>query len=407
MPVAEPMSSKKSYYDILGVKKDADEDAIKKAYKKQALKWHPDRNRDNHDLATKKFKEVAEAYEVLSDPNKKQIYDTYGEAGLKGVPPEGAPNGGGASFQGGGFPPGAFPFPGFGGASMGGGAGGPNVFTFTSGPGGFGGGGGRGGGFTPSSAEEIFARFFGGRNPFAGGAGGGAGDFMDVDESDEDFGGFGHGMPGGMPGGFAKGAGRGRPTPGHGGGPSPAQTVKRPLPVTLEDLYKGCTKKLKVTRKMLDGASGRAVTTEKVLEVQIKPGWKAGTKIKFAGEGDELPTGGAQDIEFVIEEKPHGRFTRNGDNLRVEVEVDLVEALTGFVKKVTMLDGRVIDVKGGSGTSVVKPGDETIVIGEGMPISKTPGKKGDLVVAYKVKFPNSLTEAQKVGVKRVLGGASL
>ena len=74
----------KDYYQILGVGKGASDDEIKKAYRKEALKWHPDRNQDKKELAEKKFKEVAEAYEVLSDKQKRQIYDQFGEEGLKG-----------------------------------------------------------------------------------------------------------------------------------------------------------------------------------------------------------------------------------------------------------------------------------------------------------------------------------
>ena len=101
----------KDYYDILGKnstskpkltrfsigisKQSATQDSIKKAYRKQALKWHPDRNPDNKELADKKFKEVSEAFEVLSDENKKTIYDTYGEEGLKGQPSGGGPQQGG------------------------------------------------------------------------------------------------------------------------------------------------------------------------------------------------------------------------------------------------------------------------------------------------------------------------
>lgn len=88
----------KNYYEVLGVQKDADEDALKKAYRKMALKWHPDRNPDNKDEADKQFKIVSEAYEVLSDKNKRAIYDQYGEEGLKaGAMPGG---GGGADFSG-------------------------------------------------------------------------------------------------------------------------------------------------------------------------------------------------------------------------------------------------------------------------------------------------------------------
>ena len=72
------------YYDILGVSRNADEAAIKKAYRKLALKWHPDKNPDNKDEAEAKFKEVSEAYDVLSDKDKRSVYDRYGKDGLKG-----------------------------------------------------------------------------------------------------------------------------------------------------------------------------------------------------------------------------------------------------------------------------------------------------------------------------------
>eukprot|EP00051_Salpingoeca_urceolata_P002264 m.48570 g.48570 ORF g.48570 m.48570 type:complete len:406 (+) comp12012_c0_seq1:461-1678(+) len=118
----------KDYYDVLGVSRDADEAAIRKAYRKLAMKWHPDRNPDNQEAAEDKFKEVSEAYEVLSDPDKRKTYDQFGEDGIKG--------------------------------------------------GGMGGGGGGGPGF--HDPRDIFAQFFGGADPFAslfsdmgGGMGGG------------------------------------------------------------------------------------------------------------------------------------------------------------------------------------------------------------------------------------------
>jgi DnaJ-class molecular chaperone len=104
-------------------------------------------------------------------------------------------------------------------------------------------------------------------------------------------------------------------------------------------LYTGCEKKLKVTRKLRD-ASGRSVNADKVLTLSIKPGYKAGTKIKFAGEGDELPNGRAQDIEFVLEEKSHDSFTRDGNDLKTKLKISLKEALCGFAMSITMLDGK-------------------------------------------------------------------
>eukprot|EP00121_Abeoforma_whisleri_P006117 Awhi_evm1s5555 len=73
----------KNYYDILGIKKDAVEKEIKQAYRKKALQFHPDKNQDNKEEAEKKFKDINEAFEVLKDPEKRKIYDTYGVEGLK------------------------------------------------------------------------------------------------------------------------------------------------------------------------------------------------------------------------------------------------------------------------------------------------------------------------------------
>lgn len=84
-----------SYYDVLGVAKSATTEEIKKAYKRAAIKWHPDKNLDNKEEAEKKFKEISEAYQVLSDPDKRNIYDVYGKEGLS----QGGGSAGGASFN--------------------------------------------------------------------------------------------------------------------------------------------------------------------------------------------------------------------------------------------------------------------------------------------------------------------
>lgn len=207
---------------------------------------------------------------------------------------------------------------------------------------------------------------------------------------------------GGMPGGFAFGGGmprtsaRARRAPQE---PQKPPAIRRPLPISLEDLYKGTTKRLKVTRKVRDGASGRTMTTDKILTINVKPGWKAGTKIRFPNEGDELENGQTQDIEFVVEEKPHPVFKREGDNLRMTIELSLVEALTGFSKQIKTLDGRTLGVN--NSNSIVQPGQESRVSNEGMPNSKT-GRKGDLIIKYVVKFPTYLTSTQKENIKKVL-----
>lgn len=347
------------YYKILGVEKGASEDQIKKAYRKLALKWHPDRNLDNKELADRKFKELSEAYEVLSDSNKRAIYDQYGEEGLKA----------GAGAAG----PGASPF----------GAGGPfaggRTFHFSTG-----GGGGAGfRPFRPSSADDIFRQFFGANfDPHS---------FSSMNDDDDD-------MLGGGGGGSAfhqAFAGR--------RGSAPLEPLRRSLPCQLEELYTGCTKKLKVTRRLYDQASGKPLSVEKILTVQVKPGWKSGTRIKFAAEGDEMADGRVQDIEFVIEERPHPVYRRDGDHLRTAIHLNLVEALTGFSRTLKPLDGgKEFTV---ANRIITKPGQEIRFPGRGMPNQKDPSVKGDLIIEVIVDFPSGpLTESQKESIKRDLGG---
>ncbi|WJX44585.1 DnaJ sub B member 6 [Trifolium repens] len=100
------------YYKILQVDKNANDEELKKAYRKLAMKWHPDKNPTNKKEAEAKFKQISEAYDVLSDPEKRGIYDQYGEEGLKGQvpPPDAAGGGGGTSFYSTGDTPGSFRF---------------------------------------------------------------------------------------------------------------------------------------------------------------------------------------------------------------------------------------------------------------------------------------------------------
>ena len=181
--------------------------------------------------------------------------------------------------------------------------------------------------------------------------------------------------------------------------PEPETTVvEKPLPVSLEDLYNGCTKKLKVQRKTFDRQTGKQSVEDKILSVPIKKGLKAGSKIKYPDMGDQVE-GGVQDLHFIVKEKPHPLFTRDGDDLRHTVEIDLKEALTGWKRTVTTIDGKQLTVSSGGPT---QPTFEERYPGQGMPSSKKPTQRGDFIVSVKIKYPTSLTTDQKNKLKEIL-----
>lgn len=243
----------------------------------------------------------------------------------------------------------------------------------------------------------------GGFGPGLGGMHGGS--MFDDDKmgGGSPFSAFG-GMPGQMPGGMGGGGGSSRrfqtqPPQSAAKSNTPSENV-RPLKLSLEDLYSGTTKRMKVSRRNLGGT-----TEEKVLEIEVQPGWKEGTKVRFPRAGNEAADGSSPDLVFVVEDKPHERFARKGDDLIAKIEIPLVDALTnetGAKKQLEHLDGRKLQVSVPPG--VVKPGQETRVAGEGMPIRrKGASGKGDLVVRWDVAFPARLTAGQREGVRKVLG----
>lgn len=367
------MVAETKLYDALGIQPNASQDEIKRAYRKGALKYHPDKNKDKPE-AGEKFKEVSQAYEVLSDPEKRKVYDQYGLEYLLRGGPSGPPPGaeGGMPDGFGGMPGG---FGGFGGMP---GSGGARTFHFSTGPGG-------GGGFKFNDPNNIFAEFA----KSSGGGGGGFGD-------DDDIFSLLSGMGGGGFGGSSRRSGGPQMRPQRPKTPE-ITTVERALPVTLEELSSGAHKKMKIKRKTYDEATGKRNVEDKILEMDIKPGLKAGSKIKFKGVGDQ-EEGGQQDLHFVVTEKPHATLRRDGDDLRTTVELTLKEALTGWSKTVTTIDGRQLPVSGGGPT---QPGHEERFPNLGMP-TKKPGVRGDFIVEVKVKFPSSLTQDQKSRLKEIL-----
>merc|ERR1719198_1360572 len=133
--------------------------------------------------------------------------------------------------------------------------------------------------------------------------------------------------------------------------------------------------------------------------IQVTPGWKKGTKITFPSEGDEGTNIVPADLVFQLTEKPHPKLCREGNHLVYTARISLADALTDCALEVPTLDGRVLSIPC---PEVVAPGYEKLIEGEGMPLSKRPGTRGDLIIRFHIVFPEYLPQNVKDNLKPLL-----
>ena len=302
----------KDYYKILGVPNNATTEDVKKAYRKLARKYHPDVNKNTG--AEKSFKEINEANEVLSDPEKRKRYDTIGpewEQYARGA--GGRPSGSGG-FQ----------------------------YVYTGQP-----------GESPFGDASGFSDFF--RTLFGQAANGGFGSADDL---------------------FTGTRTRGRARPRQG------EDVEGEVEITLPEAYRGTENVIQISRE--NGGPPRRLT------VKIPPGVRDGQRIRLAGQGSPGENGGPPgDAYLRVRVKPHPFFTRDGDDLRVDLPVALHEAMLGGEVTVPTLKGRVslrIPPETQNGRTIR-------LAGQGMP--RQGGGHGDLYATAKIVMPTKLNEKER------------
>jgi DnaJ-class molecular chaperone len=357
----------KDYYKILNIEKNASEDEIKKSYKKLAVKWHPDKNPNNIVEAEAKFKEISEAYQVLSDPQKKEIYDNYGEEGLKNE-------------------------------------------------------GGMGGGQGFNSPEDIFKMFFGGggASPFSNHFEGNG--FFDSQRSSikksepkvinipvslkdlftgskkkitlkikkictncSGFGGLDMKTCNGCNGKGIKIINRMI-------GPGMMQRIQ----TSCQD----CNGSRKIPSTKCNICSGNGVNLyDKEFVLIIEPGCENNAQKGFENEGDHLPNEEKGDVVFIIKEEQNSKFTRIGNDLVYYHNILLCESIIGAEISFDHINGTKIIYKE---DKMIEKNSYTILKNKGMP-SKDHNKLGDLYVVYNIMYPNKkITENEKELLKRIL-----
>ena len=295
----------KDYYEILGVNKTASQDEIKKAFRQLARKHHPDVN-PNDPTAEDRFKEINEAYEVLSDPEKRQKYDQFGNQWRQ------YERAGGQADD-------------FNWSQWGAQPGGGQSYAYSN--------------VDPETFEEMFG-------------GGGFSDFFE-----NLFGGQQR---------YSTRSRRGR-------------DAEHTVQITLEEAFHGTTR----TMQWEDG---------KRIEAKIPRGVQTGSRVRLKGQGGEGAGGGEQgDLYLVVEVLPHPRFSREGDDLRVNQPVDLYTAILGGEVTVSSID-KSVKLKIPSES---KNGRTFRLRSLGMPRLKDPQTRGDLFVTMDVSIPQNLSDEER------------
>jgi molecular chaperone DnaJ len=347
--------NQRDFYEVLSVSRTASVDEIKSAYRKAALKWHPDRNPQNKQEAEAKFREATEAYSVLSDPQKRQVYDTYGHAGLSGAS--------GSDFN-------------------------STIFQ---------------------DFHDIFGDFFGFEDLFSGGRRGrsrvqrGADLRYDMSLAFEE-------AAAGVTtkiklarqeycevcNGTGAKAGTGVAACQTCGGRG--QLAYQQGFFTITRTCPACQGAGQIIRERCPDCHGQGrLERERTIELRVPPGVDTGTRLRVAGEGEPGPNGGpAGDLYVVLEVKEHPFFERRGADLYCTIPVSVVQAALGTELQVPGLNGeeRLKIPEGTQSGAVFR------IKGKGMPDPRG-GGKGDLYYHVRVMTPVKLTREQRKLVEQL------
>lgn len=356
------MAAKRDYYEVLGVEKSADEEAIKKAYRKLAIKYHPDRNPGDKE-AEAKFREATEAYEVLSDEKKRPIYDQYGFAGLDGA---GAGGGGGYSHA----------FHDF-----------SDLF------------GGAGGGFS-DIFDSIFGGGFSGSSSSRRRSGPAAGTSLRYDLhiqfKDAVYGTkaniqFKHNEVCSACNGTGGAAGSSRKTCPTCNGMGQIRQGNGFF--SIQQTCPKCGGRGTVIDKPCSSCRGSGLQEKsKTVEITIPAGVDDGKRLVIRGMGDAGENGGpAGDLVVVLHVDSHPLFERDGSDLYCAVPISIAQAALGCEIEITALDGKKLTMRIPDGTS---SGKLLRIKGEGVPVQGST-RKGDLYVKIIVRTPTHLSSKQK------------